>query len=256
MSFIMKKLKTDRGYIPLYEFNCVESTQRMAKVLYDRYKHDTYVVWAKEQLKGRGRRERVWHSPRGGLYFSLFYENLEVRFPQLASLASGLAMREALKEIADISCDLKWPNDILYRDKKLCGILSEAASCGTDVHRVIIGVGVNVNAEIPHELKDIAVCLKEIIGNEVDLEGLLSLSAERLLFRIAQLETKEGQEEILDSYKRHCTTLGSTVTIILDEGSITGQAIDITQEGALQVLASGTLHSIATGDVIHVRKRG
>ena len=256
MSFIMKKLKTDRGYIPLYEFNCVESTQRMAKVLYDRYKYDTYVVWAKEQLKGRGRRERVWHSPRGGLYFSLFYENLEVRFPQLASLASGLAMREALKEIADISCDLKWPNDILYRDKKLCGILSEAASCGTDVHRVIIGVGVNVNAEIVHELKDIAVCLKEIIGNEVDLEGLLSLSAERLLFRIAQLETKEGQEEILDSYKRHCTTLGSTVTIILDEGSITGQAIDITQEGALQVLASGKLHSIATGDVIHVRKRG
>jgi len=228
----------------------------MAKVLYDRYKHDTYVVWAKEQLKGRGRRERVWHSPRGGLYFSLFYENLKVSFPQLASLASGLGMREALKEIADISCDLKWPNDILYRDKKLCGILSEAASCGTDVHRVIIGVGVNVNAEIPHELKDIAVCLKEIIGNEVDLEGLLSLSAERLLFRIAQLETKEGQEEILDSYKRHCTTLGSTVTIILDEGSITGQAIDITQEGALQVLASGKLHSIATGDVIHVRKRG
>ena len=257
MLFIMKKIKTDRGSIPLFEFNCVESTQRMAKALYDRYKYDTYVVWAKEQLKGRGRRKRAWHSPVGGLYFSLFLENLKgVKSPQLISLASGLAIRETLIRVASVSCDLKWPNDVLYQDKKLCGILSEAASCGSDVHSVVVGVGINVNAEVVSELKDIAVCIKGIIGYELDLRRLLALSVERLLARIKQLETTEGQKEIIASYKKYCTTLGSTVTLILDEGTVTGQAVDITQEGTLQVLVSGQLHSIATGDVIHVRKGG
>jgi len=252
------KITTEVGKFSIFKFNCVESTQTMAKELYRRYSYDAFVVWAERQFKGRGRRERRWHSPKGGLYFSLFQKDLgDLRSPQLVSLAAGMAIRNGLKQFCNISCELKWPNDILYQERKLCGILSESAIYGQKIHYTIVGVGINVNtdiSELPCEVRAKATSLKDIIGLEVDLNELLSVSAEEVFKWLSFLKTDNGQKKVIESYKNHCVTLGSQVSVYLDNETISGLAVDITEEGALQVLAAGETLLFATGDVVHIRR--
>ncbi len=120
------------------------------------------LIVADEQLGGRGRLGRNWHSPRGqGLYFSLL---LRPPIPPAQSmpitLACGLAVARGIGETCGRRCDLRWPNDVLLSGKKCAGVLVEMAAEGDRVSHVIVGVGVNVNQEAfpsrPRGRRDVA----------------------------------------------------------------------------------------------------
>src|SRR5205085_10866756 len=127
-------------------------------------------VVADEQTAGRGRRDRTWHSSPGeGLYLSVLLRppKSSMKIP-LLSLMSAVAVAETLLDRDVVGVDIKWPNDVLVHERKLCGILVEAAGSGMNEPRVIIGVGVNLNHQsFPEEIRQTATSLRIETGAPV-----------------------------------------------------------------------------------------
>ena len=152
------------------------STQRLLSEEYS----EGAVALTEEQTEGRGRLGRTWHSPPGvSLLFSILLEPPvdTARLPEL-SLVAGQASAAAIAAIADVTPEVKLPNDILISGRKVAGILAEARD-----GRVVLGVGVNVNVaedDLPTEVDRPATSLLVETGNEVDRAELLLELLERL----------------------------------------------------------------------------
>jgi BirA family biotin operon repressor/biotin-[acetyl-CoA-carboxylase] ligase len=124
--------------------------------------HGSLVI-AEEQTAGRGRLGRAWHSEKtSGIYLSVI---LRPPFAPLhapvITLAAGLAARDAVATATGHQPELRWPNDLLIRGKKVCGILTEMQAEAQRLHYVVVGIGVNVNhSRLPGELEKIATSLR------------------------------------------------------------------------------------------------
>lgn len=178
-------------------FKTIDSTMFEASRLAASGAPSGTAVVADEQTAGQGRLGRNWHSePGAGLYVSVV-----LRFPfepntlPLVTLALGLAVVEAIHESTGIVCDLRWPNDVLIRDRKCAGILTQLEGLA-----VIAGIGINVNhAAFPDDLGAIATSLRIASGREQDREDLL----QKLLPSIDSycgLLSRQGKEPILDMF--------------------------------------------------------
>lgn len=149
----------------------VDSTNEFLKKNYESF-HDGAIVVAIKQTAGKGRMGRNWYSPEGGLWYSvLFKPKIHLNLHVYTKIFS-IAIVEVLKKIR-VKTYIKWPNDIYYNGKKLCGILSESISESDRVVAIIVGIGINVNNEIPEELKNVAISLKEITKKKVKITYLL-----------------------------------------------------------------------------------
>jgi BirA family biotin operon repressor/biotin-[acetyl-CoA-carboxylase] ligase len=157
------------------------------------------VVGADEQTAGQGRYGRVWHSePDAGLYISIVLRN---PFPAdalpVVTLALGLATSEAILKATDVSCDLRWPNDVLIQSRKCAGILTQLEGSA-----IIAGIGINVNhAAFPDELSAIATSLRMATGHVHSRERLLVELVSSVTSFCSLLE-KEGREPILAMFSR------------------------------------------------------
>jgi BirA family biotin operon repressor/biotin-[acetyl-CoA-carboxylase] ligase len=122
-------------------------------------RHGTVVV-AQEQMQGRGTRGRTWHSPVGGLWFSILYRDLEPSGVECLSVRVGLAVARAVELAVDgARIELKWPNDLIMEDRKLGGILCEARWQGNTLSWIAVGLGLNVANAIPVEVAATAIRL-------------------------------------------------------------------------------------------------
>ena len=144
----------------VYIFDELTSTMDLADKLITQNKTD--VVVAKKQTKGRGRYGRKWYSEEGGLYFSFIEKNGRNDF--LSEIVS-FSIVKTLQEYR-INCKIKFPNDIIYRNKKIAGILIEKKG---EIY--IIGIGINVNNYINEEINGIS--MKEILKREIKIEKVL-----------------------------------------------------------------------------------
>jgi BirA family biotin operon repressor/biotin-[acetyl-CoA-carboxylase] ligase len=212
----------------IYNFKEVNSTNILAK----EYEANSVLV-AEVQISGKGRFERKWDSPKGGLWFSIVLKADREAFEY--TFISCLAVLESLK----IKGIVKWPNDVYYDDKKVCGILSEIIK-----DKVIIGIGINVNNNIPDGLKDKAISLKEIKGTEIELDELLK----NILSRIEEL-MKKDKDGIIRLYKERCGILGKEIIVKTVENRIQGKAINIDDKGRLIVEKEGKKIGLEEGDV-------
>ena len=130
------------------------------------------VVFAESQTKGRGRLGRAWMSPaRKGLWFSvLLRPDLRPQETTRLTVASAAALRRAIQSETGLDPEIKWPNDILIRGKKVAGILTELSAELDRVKHVILGIGVDVNLganEFPAELRKTATSLKIESGKAI-----------------------------------------------------------------------------------------
>ena len=177
---------------------------------------DGYVVCALSQSTGRGRFGKSFVSPPGGIYFSML---LRPRFSvelcsELTALAA-VAVCCAIEEVCNVSPSIKWVNDIILGDKKICGILSElvfSSSGGVDF--VVIGVGINANVRadcFEGELKQIASSIFEQTGIISDAAALAAETAKRLRDLIADFPG--NRDSILAAYRARCATVGRQVCI-------------------------------------------
>jgi BirA family biotin operon repressor/biotin-[acetyl-CoA-carboxylase] ligase len=159
----------------LHRFDTVTSTMDVLHRLAARGAEEGTVVVAEVQLAGRGSRGRSWHSPRGGLWLSALLR--PAAGADVLSLRVGLAVESGLRSLASgLPLALKWPNDVMLRDRKLGGILCEARWSGDTPAWVAVGIGINVRNPIPEAMGKSAIGLTEVLPDATPddvLEALL-----------------------------------------------------------------------------------
>ena len=212
------------------------------------------VVFAESQTKGRGRLGRHWISPPArGLWFSvLLRPDLRPQAATQLTIIAATALARALRKQTGLAPEIKWPNDILLRGKKVVGILTEMSAELDHVKYVILGIGVDVNqtaAEFPPELRKLATSLRLETGQTVSRPELAATILRELDADYARLGA--GQfEAVAAEWAENCATLGRSVTIHIGARAIQGRAEALDADGALLVRTQhGRLERIIGGDV-------
>ncbi|MFN7952594.1 MAG: biotin--[acetyl-CoA-carboxylase] ligase [bacterium] len=213
------------------------------------------VVVAETQTAGRGRRGRTWHSPAGlNLYLSL------VLRPAIAThqvgpvtLVAGLALARAVTEVAGFAPGIKWPNDLYCGPRKLAGILTELSAELDQVHHVVVGVGLNVNAvvdDFPPELRELATSLR------IEAGGRPFRRAHVLAAFLNHFEpaydrfAAAGLEPFLPEIEATSAVRGRRVEVDLGARRFVGRALGVGPDGALTVeLEDGERIALHSGEI-------
>ena len=251
-------LKTQLVGREIHHFGVIDSTQDLAIKLAEENVPEGSVVIAEKQKRGRARVGRKWSAPEGGIWLSII---LRPKIPTAEStilpLAVSLAVCNAMRSVCKVNAKLKWPNDVIINGKKVSGILAEM-SCEADrINYVVIGIGINANVNIRKIESAIrgtagyygATSLMKEVGKEVDRIALVRKILAELEDVYLELE-KEGSDMIIQAWKNLSATLGTNVTVSLNEMCFEGKAVDIDYDGALLVkLPNGNIKRIVAGDV-------
>lgn len=226
-------------------------------------------ILAEYQTAGRGRRGRSWHSPGGNIYCSL------IAVPEAGAtnpgpwlswvpLFAALAVADCLTNHTGLAVSVKWPNDLLMGEKKLGGILCEQSSTPDKSMAIVIGMGLNINADLntfPEEFRAGATSLAAETGRPLDRVAILTDLFFRLEERLNRLFL-EGPTGMIDEFTQRCSTVGKTVLVTLEEqGIVRGMAESIGPDGCLclRVMSDADpgsprpLLEVRSAEVVHLR---
>ncbi|MDG5775023.1 biotin--[acetyl-CoA-carboxylase] ligase [Haloarculaceae archaeon H-GB2-1] len=207
------------------------------------------VVLADEQTGGRGRLDREWDSPSGGVWLSLVLRpDLPPTQIPVYTLAAAVSVATAARE-AGVDATIKWPNDVLVEtaagDRKLCGILTEMEGEADRVSWVVVGIGVNVNVA-SEELPPEGTSVQEQVG-AVDRRAF----TQRLLETFDDL--RADPHGVLDEWRAYAGTLGKQVRVETPGGAVEGEAVDVEFPGTLLVETEDGIVRVTAGDCEHLR---
>jgi BirA family biotin operon repressor/biotin-[acetyl-CoA-carboxylase] ligase len=256
-SAIHKHLKTKILAPKFHCYSRVNSTNNIAKELLENGAQEGTVVIADEQYAGKGRHNRSWWSPYGGIYLSLII-NPEVsleEFP-LIGLIAGCAVVKAITQVTGLYPLLKWPNDIMLKNKKLGGILCELVVNKERKYTVVIGIGINQNIpldEIPPKLQNCTTSIKIEMGEDTSREELIALILNGIDSRLHLGVFQSSLQFIVQEWKTVTNTTGQCVEVKTEKGSIRGQVTGIGENGSLQLSTKNGLVELRTGDVLHLQ---
>ena len=236
-------------YLEIYDE--IDSTNTRAAALARQGAPDGALILAECQTQGRGRLGRRWHAPAGSsLLMSLILRpELAPMQAQRVSMICSLAMVEVIADITGLPAQVKWPNDIVLRGKKLGGMLTELGARAERLDYVVVGLGLNVNLDI--------ASLAESMTPPTSLSEELGMPTPRLDLLIAWLARVEAHYIRLragwsprEAWRGCLATLGQAVHVGAPEEVIEGIAEDVDDDGALLVrVASGNLRQVLVGDV-------
>ena len=229
----------------------VDSTNTRARELAMEGAVDTAVV-ADEQTGSRGRLDRSWTAPTGGVWCSVIVQpDLPAAHVPLVALAAGVATTSACRE-AGVEAHLKWPNDVLVGEtgerggRKLAGILTEMEGEADRVSWLIAGIGVNANIDA-ETLPEGAATLRTELGGDVDRR----LFVQRLLESLH--EQLQDPDAVLDRWRAYSSTIGQAVRVELPNRVIEGEAVDVQFPGGLVVDTETGREVVHAGDCEHLR---
>ncbi|XJZ26023.1 biotin--[acetyl-CoA-carboxylase] ligase [Bacillota bacterium Lsc_1132] len=232
----------------------VESTQKIAHRLANEGAETGTVVIAEEQVSGRGRMDRQWYSPKfTGVWMSLILRpNIPLtKAPQLTLLAA-VSIVQAIEEVTGICPEIKWPNDLLIKGKKITGILTELQAEADRIHSIIIGIGINVNQQItdfPAELQETASSLAIETGKKISRSELIR-SVFSHFEKMYELYLAEGFYPIKLLWESYGSSIGQQIRARTLTATIKGKALGITDDGVLQLEdENGKIHYIYSADV-------
>ncbi|MEM2083794.1 MAG: biotin--[acetyl-CoA-carboxylase] ligase [Nitrososphaerota archaeon] len=221
----------------ILRYKKVSSTQDIAKKLAEKNVKEAIVI-AKEQTHGRGRYERTWFSPIGGLWFSILLRpNINpIDSIKLMALA-GLVIVKAIRDFTSLSAFIKWPNDIYINNKKVCGILIESSIEDSKLKYVIVGIGLNVNNSFSntcdYSLKDVT-SLRDELGKVIDKEALFKVILKKFKELYDSFLNKEFNK-IFDEYKKYSLIINKNVLIKSNNKLIKCKVLDIGKDYSLIV---------------------
>lgn len=238
----------------IHYLESVDSTQKIAQQLAYNNAPEGTAILAEEQVSGRGRLDRKWHSPKySGIWMSLILRpNIPVtRAPQL-TLLTAVAVVQAIEDETHLNPEIKWPNDILLHGKKVTGILTELQAEADQIHSIIIGIGINVNQKVedfPVELQGIASSLFIEKGEQISRAALI-----RSIFmhfeKLYLLFLEEGFLPIKILWESYAISMGKVLKARTLSNTIEGTALGITDEGVLMLEdKNGMIHHIYSADI-------
>ncbi len=225
------------------------STMNIAKELVKGGAKEKTIVIAESQTCGRGRLGREWLSPEGGIYVTLILKpKISPIYAPRINLMASIAVARVIRNRYGLKADLKWPNDVLIRGKKVCGVLAEMETETDVINFVNLGIGINANTPISQYAR-IATSLKEELGKEISRKEFLN----SVLKEIDEQQILLTKGDLLEEWKSLSVTLGRDVRIMTLGKEIVGRAIDIDTNGALILKSEdGSLNSAIAGDCIHL----
>ena len=236
----------------------VDSTNEEAKRRITSGEHAELLILADAQIHGRGRYNRTWHSPKGGLYFSLVLRPiLNLDSIPLYGLLCSCAVAKALQKMGIEGVSLKWPNDVLIAGHKVAGILSELISLGPDDNMVILGIGINQNTfpnDFPEDIRYSATSVLEHLGQVTSQEELLCEVLTSIDYWLETTRSSGSFVAVLDEWRLRNATLGARVRV--DDGSETyiGVAKELLPDGSLLVHTEDGDIKFCIGDITHLRQ--
>ena len=247
----LELLRSGRFGRPLVYFSAVASTNDEARRLARAGAPEGTTVVADQQLRGRGRRGRAWASPAGGLWFSVVLRpRLGTQEVGLVALAAGLAVVRAMSPLCGVPLALKWPNDVLARDRKLCGILAELDADHEQVRYVVLGIGINVHSP---QLQPEATSLPPVGLAEL---GCTARRVEVLAAVLRELELvyerllQEGPRAVVAETERWLAWKGRSIRVETAGKPVEGLLEGLEPGGALRVRTpEGALLAVTSGDV-------
>ena len=224
-------------------FDEIDSTNNYLKNSYQLLDNFTFVS-ADYQSKGKGRNDRVWESVKGlNLMFSILIKDpklLEVS--TILSLMTAVEVTKLLERYDIDNVSIKWPNDVLIGDKKVCGILLE----GQLPNYLVIGVGLNVNQkEFPNGLRRPATSISNELNKDIDLEDL----KEQLFPNIINNFNKLDRDEYLSYFSQHNYLLNKRVKVNINQQLFIGEVVGIDANFNIQILCNDILLHVDSGEL-------
>jgi BirA family transcriptional regulator, biotin operon repressor / biotin---[acetyl-CoA-carboxylase] ligase len=214
---------------------------------------DGAVLMAESQTAGRGRNGRSWSTPPGSqiaLSAGVGVGSVPSEAWGWLPLLTGVAVVDAVAEVAGVAAGLKWPNDVLVGTGKLAGILAEVAA---PQPVVVVGLGINVT-----EAPDPVATSLAAHGAAVDRTVLADVVLRQLAARIAAWRAAQGADAALSAdYRSHSVTIGQRVRATLPgDRAIEGVAADVDNLGRLRIDTGTEITTVSAGDITHLRPAG
>jgi BirA family transcriptional regulator, biotin operon repressor / biotin---[acetyl-CoA-carboxylase] ligase len=239
--------------------SCGSTNDEAARLARAGAKHGTVVI-AERQQSGRGRDGRTWQSPIGGLYMSaVLRPPIAVADVPPMTLAIGIGLCDAVRTFGAPAV-LKWPNDLLVPEKpqdaftlaprarKLAGVLVEAQSQGNRLDSIVVGIGVNIDSELPAAVAETGITLAEAAGVTIEREAFI----ERMLSHVERWVDRyvsAGIEAIIPAWQERMA-VGLTARATIDGASLIGCVAGLDVDGALLLRDDdGKVHRVRSGDV-------
>jgi BirA family biotin operon repressor/biotin-[acetyl-CoA-carboxylase] ligase len=237
---IRKGLNTSLIGCRIYCFNNVRSTNDTAYRLAKNGAKEGTVVLSETQSKGRGQRGRKWISPKGkGIWMSIILKpNIMPREIAKIYIIVSLALAETITKITGLQVRIKWPNDILIRDKKAGGILIESCTKKGHIEFIISGIGMNVNADMdnfPGYIKERATSIKEELRKEISRAELVR----EILRKIDSFYLRFRDAPITFKWAGLSVTAGRPVKLKIQNGILRELSPDCKLENCLAVSLNG-----------------
>ncbi|MDY5807995.1 MAG: biotin--[acetyl-CoA-carboxylase] ligase [Lachnospira sp.] len=211
------------------------------------------------QTGGRGRRGRTWESPAGsGIWMSLLLRpEIKPFDASMLTIVAAMGMKDAIEEIigggtgqGGIHCKIKWPNDIVLGDRKICGMLTEMSAETDWINYVVIGIGVNVNTtEFDDSIKDTASSILLQTGSSVKRSDVVVAFARHFSRYYDEFLKECNLSGLADDYNKALINVGRDVKIVERDGSFVAKAVGIDETGSLIVEKDGDTKRIVAGEV-------
>jgi len=258
---ITSNLKTKIIGKQAYYFDSIDSTQNQAlKMAQDVANNGTVVVAAK-QTEGKGRDGRKWESPKGGIWISIIlHPKFDISITTLFPIASSLALSIAIEKVFSIKPELKWPNDLTIKGKKVAGMLVDVSLESNKIENLVLGVGINFDVNVKQ--------IEKLLKGTPNFYGVSSLRDQKQNIKPIQLvqtfllelekiymALNEKQiKKIISEWTSRSSTIGKNVELNTADSKIKGKAIKIDDDGALIVSDNNKNHRVIAGDIIHLSK--
>ena len=254
---ITRDLKTQLIGKRVYYFEEIDSTQNFAQNIAADKKENGTIIIAEKQTSGRGRLDRKWTSPKGGIWFSLIiHPKFDVSSSTLIPILSAVALSKSIKSVLDIETEVKWPNDITMNGKKVAGVLVDASFQTNSIDYLILGIGINFDIDTKKLEKRLTKTpnfygIDSLRGKENKTPPKTLLKEFLLQFEKNLFQLDKGEKsKIIKEWTKRAAGIGKKITINTSNGKISGISQGIDNDGALKIKTRNEIKKSFVGVVL------
>ena len=252
-SEIKSRMNTRWAGREVYFYEEIDSTNTQAKRLAEEGAVSGTLVVSDCQTKGKGRRGRVWESPKGTALYMTLMIRPQIR-PERASMLTlviGLSVVQAIRNVLKVEVGIKWPNDVVMNKKKLVGILTEMNAQMDYIEYLVLGVGINANTkEFPQEIQDKATSLQLELGHPVNRAELVAETMKCFEHNYEIFEKTQDLSGLMEAYQEVLVNYNQPVRVLEPGNEYSGIARGINELGELLVeRENGVVETVYAGEV-------